>query len=309
MSSPLHILAIADDRAGTQSQAVGLAEAVAARLGDVRLQTLVIERAKGWPGRTKLFSKIAETVPDVAIGCGRAAQAELRVLRKRGVKTVYVQDPRRGYAEFDLVVSPEHDGVGEPNAIAMIGSPNRVSEEALAEAKAEWAELGALPSPRVAVLIGGPSGAFELSAETVAAHVAAMGKVLAQGGSLMVSTSRRTPAGIGARLEQLAVKHPDRVRVYAGDGANPYLGYLAHADAVLVTEESVNMLAEACATGVPVFRLPMAGEAGKFVQFHDRLAERCGVERFAGNVAGMPYAPLRETERVAALVVERLGLG
>ena len=59
------------------------------------------------------------------------------------------------------------------------------------------------------------------------------------------------------------------------------------------------MLTEACATGKPVFRLPMAGAAGKFQTLHDALEMRCGVTSYTGQVRGDDYPPLDETARMA----------
>ena len=309
----MRILAVADDRAGTQAQAVGLAqglaEALAERLGEANPHTLITARAGTRPfARGVPFAHGMEQPPDIAVGCGRAAQAELVAMRSKGTRTVYVQDPRRGYARFDLVVAPAHDRVEAPNAVSMIGAPGRLTPARLAAARETWAELAALPSPRVAVLIGGPSRRHRFTPGIMAAHAGALAKVLAQGGALMLSLSRRSPPELGARLAALAERHPGRVRLYRGEGANPYAGFLAHADAVLVTEDSANMLTEACATGMPVFRLPMAGEAGKLAWLYAELETRCHVEPFAGRLEGMPYVPLEETKRVAKHIGRQLGL-
>ena len=298
----MHILAVADERAGVRNQAQGLAEALATHVGG-RARLLVVSSKD-----RKRFSSLTDSVPDVAIGCGRAAQSELVALRQRGAKTVYVQDPRKGYGRFDLVVAPKHDQVLAANAIATTGGPHRVTVERLGEAAREWEEFAGLPSPKVAVMIGGKSKRHDFDAEALAAHTKAMADVLALGGSLMISVSRRTDEVIADGYARLAERHPGRVRVYCGEGPNPYLGFLAHAEAVMVTEDSSNMLVEACATGVPVFRLPMAGSAGKLGALYADLEDRCGVRRWDGSFAVQSYPPLAETERVAVEIAERLGL-
>ncbi|MGB3456136.1 MAG: ELM1/GtrOC1 family putative glycosyltransferase, partial [Litorimonas sp.] len=75
-----------------------------------------------------------------------------------------------------------------------------------------------------------------------------------------------------------------------------------------VTEDSTNMLTEAAATGKPLLRLPMAGTPGKFQALYDKLETLCGVRRWSG-IDALPaaYAPLRETQRIAARVVARMG--
>jgi len=62
------------------------------------------------------------------------------------------------------------------------------------------------------------------------------------------------------------------------------------------------MLTEACVTGKPVYRLPMAGKPGKFQSLYAALETRCGVVSYTGQTAGEDYAPLNETARIAQLV-------
>jgi len=93
--------------------------------------------------------------------------------------------------------------------------------------------------------------------------------------------------------------------LYDGDGANPYFAFLGGADTILVSEESTNMLTEACATGKPVFTLPMDGKPGKFQRLYDALEQHCGCRRYDTILTGRDYPPLLETDRVASVLLER----
>jgi len=95
------------------------------------------------------------------------------------------------------------------------------------------------------------------------------------------------------------------VWLYDGEGPNPYFAFLGGAEMILVTEDSTNMLTEACATGKPVFRLPMSGKAGKFQTLYDALEARCGVTRYAGQLGGGDYPPLDETSCIAKMLWSR----
>ena len=95
---------------------------------------------------------------------------------------------------------------------------------------------------------------------------------------------------------------------------NPYFGYLALADAIVVTSDSIAMTSEACATGKPVFVIELAGGSAKFERFHDALAEAGCTRPFTDAVAvdGMAswrYTALGETASVAGEVRRRLGIG
>lgn len=66
------------------------------------------------------------------------------------------------------------------------------------------------------------------------------------------------------------------------------------------------MAAEAASTGKPVFVLPMEGGSVRIGRFHEELQARGAARPFQGAFHRWSYPPLRETERAAQAVVERL---
>ena len=326
MEKPLTCLVISDGRRGIETQALGLAEALA-RLRKIEIIKHVVKsgklfRASPPNSQFTLKSNPADygitAMPDIAIGCGRQAIAPLLALKKAALEktggdnvfTVYVQDPRMDMKHFDLVIVPEHDGLAGDNVETMIGSPNRVTEKLLADNVLNFAlELAKVPAPRVAVLIGGTSKTHTLSREVHVEHRRAVDALVEQGFSVMLSTSRRTPDWAREDHCKNLFEHKkvwiwDENRLEQGD--NPYFAFLGAADAILVTEDSTNMLTEACATGKPVFTLPMSGEAGKFAHLYEALKQRCNLTPFTGGITGTDYEPLDETSRMAGLLAERL---
>ena len=95
-------------------------------------------------------------------------------------------------------------------------------------------------------------------------------------------------------------------------GDNPYYAYLAIADALLVTGDSVSMVSEAAATGRPVHILDLDGGDAKFARFHKTMREAGITRPFAGKIESWGYAPLDDTARagaaVRALVLDRLNV-
>lgn len=322
-AQPLTIWAVSDGRAGIESQVLGLAEAVA-RLTPARIETRHVRfrpRLAWLPTWLKPFPRrmltadsdpIAPPWPDLWIAAGRASVPFSLAMRRwsRG-KTfvVQVQDPRWPSQLFDAVVPPRHDRVHGPNVIEITGSPHRVTKKRLqAEARRFRELIKPLPQPRVAVLIGGKSSAFDLSTRTAARLAVEIEQaVTPHGGSIMVSFSRRTPQAardlLTARLKRLPGV------IWDGEGPNPYFAFLAGADYILVTEDSANMATEAASTGKPVFILKLDGQSLKFRRFHEEL-ERLDVARpFGGQLYGWKYRPLHETDRAAAEILQRMGRG
>jgi uncharacterized protein len=142
-------------------------------------------RAWGEPFRTAL-----RTPPRLAIGCGRQAALATRLLRERGSRAVQILDPRIACRHWDLVVAPEHDGLRGANVITLLGSLHPVDEAWLAAAREAFAGFAALPAPRVALLVGGPSAHARFAREDFAHWAAAVAAgVRHAGGSLLLTTS------------------------------------------------------------------------------------------------------------------------
>jgi mitochondrial fission protein ELM1 len=295
---------VSDGRRGIENQALGLAEAVRRGL-KTRGEDLQIERAiAAKDGFTALPDAGA---PDLWIGCGRAAIPLARKHRDIFPKAcfVYVQDPRAHYQDFDLIFAPDHDRPRRKNMAGMIGSPNRISPQQLEAGEAEFADrLAALPGPRAALLIGGPSKRFKLD-ESIADYLQRrISHLCEQGLSLMITASRRTPAGLTEKLAEMA-KDDERIWMHSGDGPNPYFAFLSAADWVFVTEESTNMLVEAATAGKPLYALPMAGRPGKFARLHAGLEAYGALRPYLGRLESWTYPPLRETDRAAELLIAR----
>lgn len=311
----MRVLALSDGRRGIENQSLGLAEAVARLHGEATVRSHHLNPGAAFaalPPGLQLARRKDFGLPeaDLVIGCGRQAVAPLISLQRAGSAafTVFVQDPRTEPSRFDLVVAPEHDRLDGPFVEPMIGSPNRVTEERIVIGTLQEAErLSRLPMPRAALLIGGDSKAHRYDAAALTDHLAAAGALRELGYSLLITTSRRTPEAATAEWEAFASGTPDVwLHTPDTDAPNPYFAFLGGADLILVTEDSTNMLTEAATTGKPVFRLPMGGQPGKFAQLYSRLDARCNVRVWDGDPSALPYQPLAETDRVAALVLQRM---
>ena len=197
--------------------------------------------------------------PDIVISAGRRNEPVCRWIREKAgehVRLIHVGRPWAPVETFDLVVStPQYRLPAHPNVIQNDLPLHRVTDASLAQEAAKWApRLSYLPGPYIAVLAGGNSGPYVFGSkagERLARRANAMAKET--GGSLLVTTSARTPNATADALLS-AIEGPAFVyRWSQGRYDNPYLGILALADAIIVTGDSVSMMAEACAAGKPVY--------------------------------------------------------
>lgn len=308
-----------DGKAGMASQALGLAEAtefpfIEKRL-DIRFPWACLPpqlwfsplRAAGATG-----ANLVPPWPDLVIACGRnAAMPALAIRRASGEHTVaaQIQNPGVGRVEFDLLVVPEHDRLRGPRVIVTLGAVHRVTQARLA---AEWwrfPELAAMPRPILSVLIGGANKAYRLTLRRLAEIAEALAGILRTGGgSVLLTPSRRTgAAGLALLRNRL---QGFSTAIWDGSGDNPYFAYLALADAVLVTSDSVSMISEAAATGKPVHILHLDGGNAKFARFHETM-QAAGITRpFSGRIKSWSYPVPDDTARAGAslraLVLSRL---
>jgi mitochondrial fission protein ELM1 len=203
---------------------------------------------------TKKSSPLFPPWPDLIISAGRRNEPICRWIQKQAapqrVRLVHVGRPWAKIERFDLIVTtPQYRLPIRPNVLHNKAPLHRITIGRLRGEAGAWApRLGSLPGPHIAVMIGGNSGPFSFdraAGKRLARQASALAN--AQGGSLLVSTSARTqPPAIDAFME--AVSAPAHVyRWQKGDPDNPYFAFLGLASEIIVTGDSMSMLAEACA--------------------------------------------------------------
>ena len=308
---------VTDGKVGMENQCV----AVARRLG----LNPVIKRVKmrapwkqlsPWGLRIGNSWSLSQTgdqldgpLPDLLIATGRhsvTSSLAIRDLTKGKCFRVQIQNPGIDPKHFDLVVVPRHDRLTGPNVLVTRGAPHGVTQAALAAAKLKFQDRFAhLPSPRIALLLGGNNGVYKLT-ELAGAKLAECLSTLARGnkGSVLITPSRRTGAAIEQIFRDKLAGIPGEM--WDGSGDNPYLGYLAYADHILVTADSVNMVCEAAATGKPVHVVPLDGGSDKFKRFHDGLVEDGITRAFQGTLESWSYPTFDDTEMVAERIRQEI---
>lgn len=308
---------ITPGEAGFESQARGLAEAldtvpVLKRVRVKRPWTWI--PGSWWPAPLSALAAGSDTLtapwPDLIISCGRiAAPLAIAIKRASGGRTrvVHIQDPLMPLQAFDLVIAPRHDGVAGPNVVTTIGAIHGVTPAKLAAAAERWRDTFAgLPRPLLGALIGGSNGRFTLDhaiMTKLADGLATLARQHAAG--LAVTPSRRTGAANEAVLRERLAGLP--AFIWDGAGDNPYLGILALADMLVVTEDSVSMTSEALATGKPVYVVRLRGHSRRQRRFHETLIAAGYTRPFDGELARWSYAPPDDTSRAAAECRRRFG--
>ena len=319
-TSPKRIWVLADDRVGNVSQGLGVAEALAL---PYEVKTIRYDRWGGLPNALRGAGLLGVTGesrnaltapwPDLVISAGRRTAPIARwIKRQSGAFLVQIMDPGfPGRGDFDLIASPTHDRVPPAaNILEIIGAPHRVTPSRLEAEAALWRPRFAhLPRPWVAVIVGGATRKKPFPV-TMAQALGQRVAELASGGSVLLTTSRRTGPEQEQALAQ-TLPEPRWLHLYSQGGDNPYFGFLALADAIVVTGDSVSMCCEACAAPAPVFIwAPEGWVAAKHARLHDSLF-RLGVARPLTSAASFepwPRPRLDAAGDIAKVIRERMGL-
>jgi hypothetical protein len=220
------------------------------------------------PGRS---DRLHPPWPQLIVTAGRRNEPVARWIQREAggpdaCKLVHVGRPWAPLDAFDLIVTtPQYALPQHPRILHTDAPMHRIGGEALDAAAARWRErLAELPSPRIAVLLGGHVGPWtfdEAKARDLGRRSDAMAREL--GGSLLVSTSVRTPdAAVNAFAAGLTTPHY-LYRWRRDDPDNPYLAFLGLSDRIIVTSDSMSMLVEAIATGKPVWIYDLADPPGR----------------------------------------------
>ena len=302
------IWAVSDGRAGNVAMAMGLAERVAQRIdGEVIQRNLEVSGPRAWlaarlPWFPSRLQRTTYPAPALVIGAGRRVAPAVAALGKTGAKVAQILEPQMSHRHFDLLCIPTHDNPDGENVHPTLGSLGRITPDKLAEAATRWTpKFAALKRPLLAVLLGGDTKRKKVTAQRWTKLAEDLAAFAPQTG-LVITTSRRT----GPAAEAILREALPEAMIWDGQGDNPYLGMLACADAILATDDSVNMASEAASTGKPVALYPLLEEGGKIARFHADLIAAGHAQWFDGTLPTASNGMLDETDRAATAVIRLL---
>lgn len=293
------IWGLVDDRAGHTTQTMGLITRLNASHAIKRIRYNAFARLPNLFNVSGLAHLSAESraalkppYPKMVIACGRRMAPILRAIKRASPSTVtiYMMWPD-SLSGIDLAIVPAHDHPPADERVLVTRAPlTAITPEGLEAARITMqTRFAHLPKPWVAVCVGGSIKGMEFTPEDWREMIAEARR-LAGDGSLLVTTSRRTGPATEALLQH-EVKGACYLHVYNAGEYNPYTAFLACADAVCVSGDSLSMSVEATVTGKPVFiYTPEGASAHKHVAQHQILFEK-NLARPLDDRARMKWRP------------------
>lgn len=237
--------------------------------------------------------------PDLVLTVGRRSSAAALWIREQSnnrTKIVLIGRPKRWLEKFALVVAPSQFRLPDAPNVVSLGLPLMRADPTAVEAAATvWrSRLAGMARPLTAVFVGGATKPFRFDAEVAAGLVTGLQSLVDRdGGSLFITTSRRTRPDVVEALQRALPSGSELFAWRADAMDNPFLGLLGLADRFVVTGDSISMLVEVASLNRPlaIFPLPTVDALG------DRL------RRMVGRLTapGSPAEPLARS-------VQKLGL-
>lgn len=198
--------------------------------------------------------------PLIVIACGRRSdRVGFWIKRQSGGHTKVVSIGRAHWpvASYDLLIAPPQFSLPERSNVINLSLPmarRRAANDDHVPAGAKRSNIVPVPKPWFTILLGGETTQFA-ACESVLVDVARRAQMAANrhGGSVVVSTSRRTPPSLLAAVE----RGLDRPHIYrwseASADENPYETLLRQSAALFVTADSASMILDGCGSGTPTY--------------------------------------------------------
>ena len=296
---------------GMVSQVEGLAKAL-----KLSFKHQKIKLKPFWNLIPPKFSPISENLltekficdSKIIISCGRKSVISSIALKKRlgnKIFNIHIQDPKVSFENFDLIISPEHDGIKGENVISTRGSIHYLTKKEITE-NAKYLQLDKGKKKVVAFVIGGPNKYYNYSDEQIHYIFNKVKKLFTPDKfKVIVIPSYRTNERIIKKaFNTFSFNH----HVVKGVDKKAYLSSLAIADYIVVTCDSTSMISEAAVTGKPVYMAMMKPNRSikRFKYFYNQFKDLGIAKELTDSIDNWSYDKLDEVNRIAPLIKEKM---
>lgn len=313
---------IANENSGFLSQALGLAESLGIEFTkktfirkfpfSILPLSFLLSRSPSQFLTEDSDKMEGEEWPDLLIASGSRCINIARYIREASKKktyTVYIQDPKISPSNFDMIFSMYHDKIEGKNVCKTNMALHRVTDSKLEEDAKKYSHIFKdMAKPFNAILIGGATKSFKMNKKQCQDLLNKIQKIIQlNNGSTLITSSRRTSEYMISLINTHFGSH-SRVYIAKPGEDNTYFAILALSDKIFVTNDSVSMISEACATGKEVYLIELKGmNREKLNIFAQNLINQRWVSNFKGHHTTPPNGiKYNETKKAAFLLKEKL---
>ncbi|HPP66390.1 MAG TPA: ELM1/GtrOC1 family putative glycosyltransferase, partial [bacterium] len=247
---------------------------------------------------------------DAIISAGSyLAPINLTLSKRLNAKSICIMTPENiSLKNFDLIIVPSHDVIRYPrlkklqNIFVTTCAPNCITPDKLKMGIKNISDRLDFSDTkvRIGILIGGNDQNYFIDRKWAERFLETLEKLASvKHFSYLISTSRRTPTDVVQFLIEKTTKPYFIYREFVGiSSASNYFGILGICDILLVTEDSVTMISEACSTGKPVVVVG-SGKRKK------KLAFDTTIENLVRNNYCF-YVPAKQLDRLPDTIIKSL---
>ena len=256
-----YILAILDNRVGNRNQ-------IFAILNELNLPYKILDIKYNWLANLPNFIlqifggylhvkdfniKKIKTKPNLILSCGRRTfplASKLKYLFSDTAFFIHLMYPKLSFyiRRCNLIFTPFHDNIAISNrVIKTLGSPAPI--DIIKNIKSPYKT-----KPTISILIGGNHGRYKLQSSTINYVITETLNKIKQG-SILISTSRRTPNNIIKLIDEWAKQNKVFKIIFHPKNnleKNPLKEMISFADEFVVTGDSVSMISQLCQYEKPV---------------------------------------------------------
>ncbi len=296
---------------GMVSQVEGLAKAL-----KLNFKHQNIKLKPFWNLIPPKFSPISENLltekfvcdSKVIISCGRKSVIPSIALKKRlgnQIFNIHIQDPKVSFKHFDLIISPDHDGVKGDNVLTTRGSIHYLTKKEILD-NSKYLSLDKKKKQIVSFIIGGPNKYYNYSDDQIHYLFNKVKTVFTPDKfQIVVIPSYRTPEKVIKKAyNTFSVNH----YVVKKIDKKAYLSALAISDFIIVTCDSTSMISEAAVTGKPVYMAMMKPRKSirRFKSFYNQFKNLGIAKELTDTIDNWSYDKLDEVNRIAPLIKDRM---
>ena len=301
---------ITDGSAGMVSQVKGLAMAM-----NLEFELKEVKLSLPWsiipvgiiPIISQTFKNIKDfnssNLPKYIITCGRKSvflSLFLKKIHKSNIVNIHIQNPKSNFSSFDVIISPSHDNLKNPNVINTCLAINHISKSLIDNEMISFRHFFKDYSiPLCGVLVGGKSNNYLFNKKETDKFISNLKKIKKNNNiKFFFLFSRRTDQFI---ITQIKKTFSETDIIWSDKNLNPYIALLGYSKYIICTSDSVSMISEAIASLKPVyiFRLKSSKVKNRIEQFINNVIER-GYAREVGDiVTEFTHDYLNETDIIA----------
>lgn len=237
--------------------------------------------------------------PELIVASGAVAAPYLaRAKKASGGRSLAVFIGEGAPASADLVVALGHEHRQRGARLVIGAPPHRIDGVRLAAARGGPSPFQG-EGPRVAVLVGEGPGKRGMTSEDIARLVAGVRRLRMDGAVIAVRAPRSVPRASLLALAEVAHY------IWDGEGSDPFLALMAHADAIVTAATSARIVSESLAAGAPVHAFMPASASTAVCSLVSSLARNGLVRPFSGTIeAGR--APVLDSTRDIARAIDAI---